>query len=874
MWSDLRFRLRAVFRRRAVEQELATELQLHHEREVAKLVARGLSPADAQRRARLALGGIERVKEETRDVWGVQWLASTVQDALYALRMLSRAPGFTLAALITLGLGIGANSAIFSVVQGVLLSPLPFREPGGLYRVTTLYPDGTPYSLSAPDFISVRELTHTFEQVEALSSQVVTLLGTGAPIEVRGTRVSDRLFDQLGLGVAVGRTLLPEETQPGRGNVVVLDHAFWTRQFGGDPGVIGRTLTFAEASMEVVGVLAPGAQIIERTDLYTPLTYDARFNASTAEERRGEFLTVIGRAKPGVTEAQINADLRRIGGDLQVAFRDTNDTLTFNALSLHDVLLGDVRTPLFVLLGAVGFVLLVACANVANLLLARGSARRAELALRAALGAGRRRLLRQLLTEALVLGILGAAVGLALAFVATRLLVVAQPADIPRLENVGVSGPVVWFTLAVALATSIVFGMLPALQASAASLGAGLRDGTRSGTGSGGHRMRAALVITEVALAVVLLVGAGLLVRSFVQLTQADLGFRPEQLVSFRVTLPRERYPDDVAVLARVGDMLERVRGLPGVTSTGAANVLPLSGRGAMVGFAVEAAAPPPPNVNPEIALAVVTPDYFRTIGAPLRRGRHFTEQDHTDSPRVAIANEAAVRRWFPDQDPLGRRVDTNGVSREIVGVVADIAQRSAADPPIPSLFVPLAQRSSRSVKVVVRTSGDPATVTAAIPPVVRAIDGDLAIADLAAVTETVGQSLARPRFYTALLASFAVVALILAATGIFGVMNYAVTQRTREISIRMALGARSDMIVVSIVRRAVRLALIGTSCGLVMAFMLTRVLQAQLFGVSQLDPLTFGVTLVVLVASAAVAAFLPARRAAKLDPARALREG
>ncbi len=874
MLSDLRFRIRAVFGRGAMERELATELQLHYEREVAKLVASGLSPDDAQRRARLAIGGFERVKDETRDMWGVRWLESTVQDGLHALRSLRRAPGFTLVALVALGLGIGASSAIFSVVHGVLLSPLPFRDAADLYRVTTLYPDGTPYRLSAPDFMSVRERTHTFDQVEALSAQVVTLLGTGDPIEVRGTRVSDRLFDQLGLRVALGRTLLPEETLPGRGNVVVLDHGFWQRQFGGDPGVIGRTLTFANTSVEVVGVLAPGAHVLERTDFYTPLTYDARFNPSTAEERRGEFLTVIGRARAGVDEERIKADLLRIGSELQAAFRDTNDALTFNALSLRHVLLGDVRTPLLVLLGAVGFVLLVACANVANLLLARASVRRTELAVRSALGAGRGRLFRQLLTESLVLGVSGAAIGLALAYVATWVLVMAQPADIPRFEHVGVNGPVVWFTLGLALATSLVFGTLPALQSSTASLPVGLREGTRGGRGSGGHRMRGALVVAEMALAVVLLVGAGLLVRSFVGLTQADPGFRPEQLISFRLTLQGERYGDDAAVRASVDRMLERLRALPGVTAAAATSVLPLSGRGSLVGFSVEGAAPPPPNVNPEIALTVVTPDYFRTVGAPLRRGRHLSGRDHADAPRVAVANEAAVRRWFADQDPIGRRVSTNGVSREIVGIAADIVQGSAADPVVPSLFVPITQRATRSVKVVVRTAGDPALIASAIPPAIRAIDSDLATADLAPVADLVARSLARPRFYTGLLSLFAAVALTLAATGIFGVMNYAVTQRVREISIRMALGARRAEVVSTIVRRAVALAFIGWGCGLGMAVVLTRVLQGQLFGVTRLDPLTFGGALGVLIACAALAALLPARRAANLDPAMALHEG
>jgi len=872
--SDLRFRVRALVRRGAMERELDTELHLHYEREVGRLVASGLSPADAQRRARLAIGGLEQVKQATRDTWGVRWIESTAQDGLYGLRSLRRAPGFTAVALLTLGLGIGANSAIFSVVHGVLLSPLPFRDAAGLYRVTTLYPDGTPYRVSAPDFMSVRERTRTFEQVEALSARVMSLLGAGDPIEVRGTRVSDGLFDQLGLHVALGRTLLPEEARPGRGNVVVLDHGFWQRQFGGDPGVIGRTLRFADTAVEVVGVLAPRAQILEPTDFYTPLTYDARFDASTAEERRGEFLTVIGRTRAGVDEEQIRADLLRIGSDLQAAFPGTNATLTFNAMSVRQVLLGDVRTPLLVLLGAVGLVLLVACANVANLLLARASVRRTELAVRSALGAGRSRLRRQLLTESLVLGAAGAAIGLTVAYVATRVLVTAHPADIPRLENVAVNGPVVWFTVGLALTTSLVFGTLPALQSSAASLAIGVREGTRGGTGSRGHRMRGALVVAEVALAVVLLAGAGLLIRSFVGLTQADPGFRPEQLVSFRVTLQGARYDNGAAVRASVDEMLGRLRALPGITSTAATNVLPLSGRGSLVGFSVEDAAAPPPNVNPEIALTAVTPHYFRTVGAPLRRGRHLTEQDHRDAPLVAIVNEAAVRRWFPDQDPIGRRVRTSGVPWEIVGIVTDIVQRNAADPALPALFVPFAQQTPRSVKVVVRTAGDPEPIASSIPPVVRAIDSDLATADLAPVTELVARSVARPRFYTGLLTLFAAVALTLAATGIFGVMNYAVTQRTREISIRMALGARRAEVVNTIVRRGVALALIGGGCGLGLAVALTRVLQDQLFGITHLDPLALGGALGVLVASAALAALLPARRAANLDPAMTLYEG
>ena len=796
------------------------------------------------------------------------------QDIEYALRMLRRAPGFTAVALTTLALGIGANSAIFSVVQGVLLAPLPFNDADRLYRVTTLYPDGTPYPLSPPDFMSVREQTRTLEQVEAYSGGVFTMLGAGEPREVRGTNVSDGLLGLLGLPVALGRTPVPGENQPGRAGVAVLDHGFWQRQFGGDRSVLGRTVTIAGAPVEIVGVLAPGARLLDDAEVYTPLVYNDTFSAGTAKGRRGEFLTVIGRARPGMALAQVDDDLRRIGTRLQAEFRDTNDTLTFNALSLNDVILGDVRRPLLVLLGAVGFVLLVACANVANLLLARASARQAELAVRSALGAGRVRLLRQLLTESVVLGLAGGLAGLVIAYLATRALVAMQPADLPRLGEVGVNAVVISFTLAIALATSLAFGVLPALQFSGTRLPNALRESARGYGGAGGQRMRAALVVAEMALAVVLLVGAGLLVRSFIQLTRVNPGFRAEQALSFRVTLQSEKYRQDEPTRIRVAEFEERLRALPGVGAVAATSVLPLSGRGSMVGFAVEGAPPPPPNVNPEIAVASATPDYFRAIGAPIRRGRPFTDQDHTEAPRVVIANEAAVRRWFADQDPLGKRVNTNGVAREIVGIVADVLQRSPAEPAVPMLFVPFAQRTIRSVKIVVRATGDPAALATAIRTEIRALDPDLAIADITPMRQLVMRSMARPRFYTSLLSLFAAVALALAAIGVFGVTSYAVAQRAREISIRMALGAVPGDVLRMIVGRALGLSVAGIVVGLTAALALGRFIQGQLFGVTLFDPVTLGSVALALGASAALASFLPARRATKFDPASALREG
>jgi putative ABC transport system permease protein len=796
------------------------------------------------------------------------------QDVGYALRMLRRTPGFTAVALTTLALGIGANSAIFSVVRGVLLAPLPFRDADRLYRITTLYPDGTSYSLSAPDFMSMRERTRVFEQVEAFSNGVFTMLGAGEPREVRGTYVSDGLLDLLGLPVTVGRTLRPGENTPGRNGVAVLDYRFWQRQFGGDRSVLGRTVSIAGAPVEIVGVLAPDAGLLDDADIYAPLAYTETFSAATARGRRGEFLTVLGRAKPDAALAQIDGDLRRIGTELQAAFRQTNDSLTFNARSLADVMLGDVRRPLLVLLGAVGVVLLVACANVANLLLARASARRAELAVRSALGAGRVRLLRQLLTEAVVLGIAGGTAGLAIAYGATQALVAMQPADIPRLREVGVNAAVVSFTFAIAVATSLAFGALPALQFSGKRLPGALRESTRGGASGGGHHMRAALVVAEMALAVVLLVGAGLLIRSFIEMTRVNPGFRAEQALSFRVTLQSDKYRQDAPTRLRVAEFENRLRALAGVTAVGTTSVLPLSGRGSMVGFAVQGAPPPPPNVNAEIALGSATPDYFRAIGAPIHRGRPFTDQDHTDAPGVAIINEAGVRRWFGDEDPLGKRVVTNGIVREVVGVVADVLQRNPAQPTAPMLFVPFAQRTIRSLRLVVRTTSDPAALASAIRTEIRALDPDLAVADITPLTTLVSRSMARPRFYTSLLSLFAAVALALAAIGVFGVMSYAVTERTREISIRMALGARRVDVLSMIVGRALGLSAIGVVAGLAAAIGLGRFIQGQLFGVTLLDPVTLVAAALVLGASAALASFLPARRATTFDPANALREG
>jgi putative ABC transport system permease protein len=609
------------------------------------------------------------------------------------------------------------------------------------------------------------------------------------------------------------------------------------------------------------------------SEAYAPLEYDNTFNATTATGRRGEFLVVLGRAKAGIDRTAIDNDLQRVGTALQSAFPQTNQVLTFGSMPLTETIVGNVRTPLLVLLGAVGFVLLVACANVANLLLARASARRQEIAVRAALGAGRGRLVRQLITEALVLGLAGGALGLLVAYGGTAALVASRPADIPRLDEIAVNWNVVLFTLAISILTGLIFGIAPALRATGRSLTSAINQSQRGGGDSrADHRVRGALVVAEMTLAVVLLTGAGLLIRSFVEMTRVSPGFRADQALAFRISLQGPAYAKGADVRARVTELLTRVSALPGVTAVGVSTVLPLSGRGAMLGFAVEGAPPPPSNVNAEIAVASVSPDYFTAIGAQLRAGRMISDRDVAEAPPVAMINEAGIRRWFSGQDPTGRGVLVNTQRIQIVGVVGDVLQRDPSEPTAPMLFVPYAQRTSRSVRVVVRSSMDAMTLVPSIRGVLHDVDPNVPLVQVRPLAELVADSVARPRFYMSLLALFAGVALALAATGIFGVISYTVAQRAREISIRMALGASSIDIVRRIVLSGLALTATGAALGLAAAGALGRVIQGQLFGVRLLDPITIGSVVGVLAITAAVASLLPAWRAARLDPANALR--
>jgi putative ABC transport system permease protein len=798
------------------------------------------------------------------------------QDLRYALRRLLRSPGFTLIAVLTLALGIGANSAIFSVVHGVLLRPLPFAEPDRLVMLYTGYPDDeTRYPLSPPDFMSFHDDARAFSGVAAVSPSEETLTGRGEPERVPIAMVSRRFFEVMGVSPVLGRSFHEEESEPGANEVTVLGHAFWRQHFGADPRVIGQTLTLSGVQRTVVGVLPPEFDFPDQRALYYPIAYDSRFNSTTAQARRGEFLTTVARLAPGVTVEQALTEARTINARLQQEFPQTNSqNINLTLLPLREQLMGSVRAPLLILLGAVGLVLLIACANVANLLLARAAAREGEMAVRTALGAGRGRIVRQLLTESVLLGLAGGAAGLLLAVFGTHALLAARPEGIPRLEGVGVDATVVAFTMLIAVGTGLLFGLIPAVQATRSDLALRIREGGRGGLGGrASNRARRTLVVTEIALALMLVVGAGLLIRSFAQLTAVDPGFRTERLVSFGLSTPPSAYEDGAAVRQFYERLLERVASLPGVESAAAAANLPLAGTRNILGFDIENREPPPPGFVQDAALTSVTPEYFSTLGIPLRRGRLLEGRDGVDAPEVVVVNEAFVRRYLPGEDPIGRRISLNGEEWiEIVGVVGDAPQYGLDQDVRPAMFATLSQFTTRTLTVVARTAGDPLALAGAIRREVAALDPNLPVQRFTTGEQLVSASVAQPRFYMALLAIFAGVALLLAAVGIFGVMSYLVTQRTREIGVRMALGANPASVLRLVVGGALGLAGVGVAVGVLAALLGSRLLSGLLFGVGSLDPVTYVGAAAVLLAVAALASYLPARAATRVDPNTALR--
>jgi putative ABC transport system permease protein len=802
-------------------------------------------------------------------------MENLIKDIQYALRATVKRPGFSLIAILTLALGIGANSAIFSVVNGVLWRPLPYPQPQQLVMAWTNHQArGGPAQewFTPAEIDDWRAQNQVFSQFAAFNNWVPTLTGRDAPESLVGAAVNHDMFNLLGIGPARGRTFLPEEDQPNAPNVAILSDDLWRARFNSDPNIVGKSISLNQDSYQVVGVMPAGFQfpIIPGVQIWRTL----KPALNPACGRGCIVLRAMGRMKDSVTIAQAQADVSTIASRLAAQYPDTNSKVGATLVPLHEQLVGSIKRPLLVLLGAVGFVLLIACANVANLLLARAATREREMALRSALGASRLRVIRQLLTESSLLAFGGAAAGLALAYWLLRLLVALSPQGTPGLDQIAVDRYVLAFTVSIAAVTGIIFGLAPALQLSKLDLNHSLKD-TGKGTPGGmrGGRLRGALVVAETALALLLLIGSGLLMKSFILLQRVDPGFNPDHVVTLRTILSRTPYPNPPQVVNFYTQLLDRVKATPGVQSAATISTLPLSGNQTDTHFLIDGRPAPPPEQEPSAWFNSVSSDYFQTMQLRLVKGRTFSENDNEKSPPVAIISEAMARKFFPNEEPLGKRIGRGPDRwREIVGVVRDIKHFSLdADAP-PTMYLPMPQVPARGMDLVVRTAGDPLSMAAALRQQVWAGDRNLAIANLGAMNDLVSSSITQQRFILTLLACFAGLALLLAAVGIYGVMSYAVTQRTHEIGIRVALGARVSDVLKLVVQQGMGLTLIGVAIGMALAFALTRLMKSLLFNVTPTDATTFFAVGAALTAVALLACLIPARRATKVDPLVALR--
>ncbi|HUH12674.1 MAG TPA: ABC transporter permease [Longimicrobiales bacterium] len=884
-FRQLRRRLRALARRSSVEREMDEEMRLHLELEAEDLArTRGLSPAQAWRQARLAFGGVERHKEEARDARRTRPLEDLARDAAYAVRGLRRSPGFATVAVLTLGLGIGGTAAIFSVVRGVLLRPLPYPEHEALVTVWSRFLpesgfDFPQFWVSPPEFLDYREENRSLAELAAYSTVGVTLTGAGAePQRVQGAMVSGDFFRTLGIEAALGRVLRPEDDPPGGTARVVMGHGLWRSRYGGDPAVIGRTMVVDGEAFEVVGVMPAGfAYPSPQTVLWGPIGLDP----ANRSNRGNHFLELVGRLAPGVSLAQARAEMATLMARWKEEYPETHTGHFLIVNSLMDDMVGSVRGALWVLLGAVAFVLLIACANVANLILARNEARRQELAVRGALGAGRRRLIQQLLTDSLILAFGGGLLGVLLAWAGMRGILGLGAGSIPRADAVSLDAGVLLFALGVTLVTALLFGLAPALRSGARAPADALASGGRSGVGGRrAARLRAGLIVAEVALAVVLVAGAGLMLRSFGALTAQDPGFRPEGLLMAQLALPSRSYGDIAAVAAFHRELTTRLGILPGVVSVSGASDLPLYEAPPNVDFEIDGAPAPDPGEPARSGdLVFALPDYPETMGIRLLEGRFFTPSDDVAAPRVAVVNRTASRIFWRERSPIGARIRTAGGDGSrpwstVVGVIDDVRWEGLDADPRPAYYLPVAQPAWRpsTLYYTLRVAGDPLALGPAVRRTVAGMDERLPLIRLSAMEELVGDSVARPRFVTVLLALFGAVALSLGAIGIYGVVSYGVTRRRRELGIRMALGAGRAATALLVLAQGMRLALVGVALGLVLAFATTRLMAGLLYGVSPTDPLTLAAVSGVLLGVAAAACWLPALRAVRVDPVASLR--
>jgi putative ABC transport system permease protein len=866
-------------RRRQREQELDEEIRAHLAMDVQERIERGENPDEAEANARREFGNVGLVKEVTRDVWGWRWLETFLQDLRYGLRQLRRNPGFTTIAVLTLALGIGANTAIFSVVEGVLLRPLPFKNPVRLVRIYGSNPQqGYSRMMNSPaDIADVRRQNSVFQDVAMFQGSGNTLTGAGEAEQIAGARVSGDFFKVFGVPPLLGRAFLTGENQKSEGREVILSHTLWQRRFASDRKILGKTITLDGEPFRVIGVMPSGFHFPPceppfKTELWLP------WNEPIVGHGNRDVASVA-RLKPAVTLAQARTEIDTIAKRLAHSY-PSDRGWQLDLVPLLDSIIGPVKRPLLALLAAVGLVLLIATANVASLLLARSTVRRREIAVRAAIGASRLRIVRQLLTESLLVAIVGGILGLVVAFWGIHLLKAIAPQDMPRLGDAGINRLVLLVTFAVSLAVGLLFGIAPATQASKVSLNTALKEGDVTAEGGlglfGRQRSRSPMVMGQVALSVMLLVGAGLLIESFLRLTSVPLGFNPDHVLTFWVELAGERYKRPERRLKFFEQILDRTRALPGVEFAGFTSFLALNGY-ATTSYTIAGRPVPPSGQEPESGYKAISPDYFRVMQIRLIEGRYFTADDTAEAPPVVIVNRTFARKVFHTEDPIGKQLHLmwghEPRRREIIGVVGDARDAAVETTPGPECYVPLPRASvPPGLVFVARTRVEPLSLASAIRRAVSAVDKNQPVSLIQTMRELFSDRVAQPRFRADLMGVFALLALSLTVVGIYGVLNYSVTRRMHEIGVRMALGAEKHDVLWMVLSQGLKLAVIGVAIGIAGALALTRFLTSLLYGVTPTDPLTFIAVSLILMAVALLACYIPARRAAKVDPMVALR--
>ena len=869
--------------KRQVANDVDAELAFHLARRVEELVERGLSPEEARREAATRFGNLEYTRQYCRDedvrrereTRHTTMIDELKQDLLYAVRSLRSAPGFAIVALLTLALGIGANTAIFSVVRGVLLSPLPFPDADRVVRIwhVNRADNDLKSQVSEPDFLEWKAETKRFQSLAAYwyapGGSSADLIGVGMPERIQGAYITPGFFETLGASATIGQTIKADQAVVGNDRFVVLSDGLWRRRFGADRAIIGKSLTIDSEPYTVLGVMPaaftyPG----DRIDFWMPLS--TMGPDAIGRQRGSRFLDVFGRLAPGVTEAQAHDELAAIARRIAEREQGASNWTDVLTMPVRESIVGDVRRPLLVLLGAVAFVLLITCVNIAGLLLARATARQRELAVRSALGAGRGRILRQLLTESVVLGLLGGALGIGLAYAGVTALTALGAGDLPRAATVRIDGTVLGYALFVSILCGILFGLLPAVRATSRNLQGVLRAGTRGSVGNAGQKLRGALVVAEVALAVVLVVGAGLATKSFTKLLEVNPGFNPKNVLALRLGIPYERYGDRVPQYYDA--LLARLAAVPGVEAVGAAKDYPLRGSGELRGVTVVGGAEGSAEKPVRSPVLHVSADFFRALGIPLRSGRTFTAADRADTPPVWIVNEAFARKYWPNESAVGKTLRMGPATIQVIGVVGDFRQKSLTEAPEPYAYIHYPQNMRAGLSFAIRTNGDPLRYANTIRDAIWSVDRDQTITSVESMESLVGGTVARPRLLAGLLVLFGLMGLSLGALGIYGVLAYAVSQRRQEIGVRVALGASPRSVMGLVVGQGMTLAAIGVVAGIAGALVLTRVMATVLYNVRATDPVTFVTVVVVLLGTALLASWLPARRALRIDPVQALR--